>query len=94
MSAPICMSPVAIRSAPNQTAAALDRFTVSITVGNMNAISRPVRNAVSVELVVRGLEPVGLGRFSRTNARTTRMPVICSRRIWFTRSIRVCISVN
>ena len=31
---------------------------------------------------------------SRTNARTTRMPVICSRRIRFTSSIRFCICRN
>ena len=31
---------------------------------------------------------------SRTNARTTRMPVICSRSTRFTVSIRVCISRN
>ena len=48
MSAPTCISPEPIRLAPNQTAATLDRFTVSITVGNMNAMSRPVRSAVSV----------------------------------------------
>ena len=31
---------------------------------------------------------------SRTNARTTRMPVICSRRMRLTTSIRLCISRN
>ena len=31
---------------------------------------------------------------SRTNARTTRMPVICSRSTWLTRSMRSCMNSN
>ena len=42
------MSPVDNRLAPNHSTATLDTLTVTIAVGNMNAISRPARSAVSV----------------------------------------------
>ena len=55
------------------------------------AIHRPVRTATAVRSsLARANRCVSTG--SRTNARTTRMPVICSRRIRFTASMRVCIS--
>ena len=92
-SAPTCMSPASIRSAPIQTAATLEVLTTSITVGNMNAISRPVISDVSVRSSF-AMPKRAVSSGSRTNARTTRMPVICSRRISFMRSIRTCITWN
>ena len=64
-----------------------------MTVGNMNAMSRPVRNAVSVSSSF-AFSNRTRSSGSRTKARTTRIPAICSRRIWFTRSMRDCMSVN
>ncbi len=49
------------------------------------------------DLAVRWLrlgEARGLVRSSRTKARITRMPVICSRMIWLMVSIRTCMSRN
>ena len=57
----------------------------------MVAIHRPVRTATAVRSsLARPNRRVSTG--SRTNARTTRMPVTCSRRIRFTLSMRFCIS--
>ena len=93
MSAPICICPASIRCPPNQSTATLETFSTSRTVGNMNAISRPTRSAVSVRSALptpKRSRSAG----SRTNARTTRMPVICSRRMRLTTSIRVCMRRN
>ena len=66
---------------------------MNITIGKIVAINRPADVAVSVSsALARAKRAVSYG--SRTNARTTRMPVICSRRIRLTLSIRVCISRN
>ena len=48
-----------MRSPPIQIAATLDTFSMSITVGNMNAMSRPARSEVIGELVVRVREALG-----------------------------------
>ena len=64
-----------------------------MTIGNIEAISRPTEVAVAVNspLAVAN-RAVSYG--SRTKARTTRMPVICSRSTRLTVSIRVCINRN
>ncbi len=41
---PICISPAPMRFPPNQIAATLDTFSTSMTLGNMNAMSRPARS--------------------------------------------------
>ena len=66
-------------------------LTMNPTVGNVAAMSRPVRSAVSVSSsLATAKRACSCG--SRTKARTTRMPVICSRSTALTRSTRSCIS--
>ena len=90
---PICISPAPMRFPPNQIAATLDTFSTSMTLGNMNAMSRPARSdeLVSDWLATSKRAP---SSGSRTKARTTRMPVICSRMTWLTRSMRFCMCWN
>ena len=64
-----------------------------MTVGNMNAMSLPARSDVSVSSsLAPPKRPASSG--SLTKARTTRIPVICSRRTWLIRSIRSCMTWN
>ena len=56
-----------------------------MTVGNISAISRPTPSDDVGQLGVGGAEPLAARASSRTNARTTRMPVICSRSTRLTR---------
>lgn len=91
MSEPICISPDEMRLAPNQMAAMLDAFRMNMTEGNMNAMSWPARSEVAVRSSLPALNRA-FSWGSRTNARTTRRPVICSRRISLTRSMRTCIT--
>ncbi len=59
-------------------------------MGKIRIISRPTRSAVRVRSALAAPNrAVSCG--SRTNARTTRMPEICSRSTRFTMSMRVCI---
>ena len=68
----------------------LDMLTIRPTVGNIDAISRPARSEVSVSSALATAKRSDSSG-SRTNARTTRMPVICSRSTELTRSMRICI---
>ena len=87
------MDPSSIRNEPNQITATLEMFRTSMTVGNMSAMSRPARSATSVtSALARAKRAVSMS--SRTNARTTRMPVSCSRSTRFTVSILACILRN
>ncbi len=90
MSAPICISPAPMRCAPTHTAIAEETLRISITVGNMNACRRPVTRATEVRSSL-ALPKRLVSAGSRTKARTTRMPVICSRRTLLTTSMRSCI---
>ncbi len=66
-------------------------MATSITVGNIPACQRPARIATAVRSVLATLNrSVSCG--SRTNARTTRTPVICSRRSLLTSSMRTCMA--
>ncbi len=68
-----------------------EMFTMTVTVGNIAAWSRPRRSDVSVRSwLASAKRATSWG--SRTNARTTLMPVICSRRTRLTASIRSCIT--
>jgi hypothetical protein len=62
-----------------------------MTIGKIIASSRPTRvaTAVSSPFAVANL---AVSSGSRTKARTTRMPVICSRSTRLTSSSRVCIT--
>ncbi len=66
---------------------------MSITVGNITAISRPTAIEVSRTSSL-ACPKRSSSRASRTNARITRMPAICSRRVRFTASRRACICRN
>ena len=56
MSEPSWMSPAPIRSAPTQSTPMLETLMMNITVGNIDAIRRPVRSEVSVRSCVGRLE--------------------------------------
>lgn len=87
------MEPSSIRNDPNQITATLEMFMTSMTTGNMSAISRPARSATSVTSSF-ALPNRSDSMSSRTKARTTRIPVSCSRSTLFTASIRTCILRN
>lgn len=90
MSEPISIAPLSIRWAPNQTTASEDRFTTSITSGNISASSRPVPSETSVRSVLARPNR-SVSYRSRTKARMTRLPVICSRSTRLTVSSRFCM---
>ncbi|PFW99937.1 hypothetical protein CJ468_06305 [Nocardia farcinica] len=91
MSEPICSSPSSIRCPPNQITATVVTLLISMTTGNISAINLPTRSEASVRSVfARPNRQVSCR--SRTKARTTLMPVICSRSTRFTTSMRACIS--
>ncbi len=71
----------------------LEALNTSITVGNISVWSRPTRSAVSVSSRFETSKRRASAR-SRTNARTTRIPLICSRSTRLTVSIRGCIARN
>ncbi len=66
---------------------------MSSTTGNISANQRPARTAVSVTAAFASANRSVSCR-SRTNARTTRMPVSCSRSTRFTVSMRACMRRN
>ena len=87
---PICREPSCTRKLPNQITATLETFSTSITIGNISAKRRPAFSAVSVTSSLAAVKR-SVSTSSRTKARTTRMPVSCSRSTRLTRSIRTCI---
>ena len=71
----------------------LETLRINITTGKTRAINRPARTAVSVRFAFASPNRwVSCG--SRTNARTTRIPVICSRSTRLTPSMFTCIRRN
>ena len=82
-----------MRFAPNHSTHTLDALNTSITVGNITACSLPTRSAVEVSSPFAPSNRVASAG-SRTNARPTRMPVICSRSTRLTVSIFGCIERN
>ena len=87
------MLPLATRWPPNHSTAMLDRLRISITAGNMSAIRRPTPSETSKSPSFAAVNR-SRSRESRTNARITRTPVICSRSTRLMLSRRVCISRN
>ncbi len=87
------MVPLAMRWPPNQTTATLDKLVTSMTAGNMSAISRPAPSDTSNR---SSFATANLARSagSRTKARITRTPAICSRSTLLMASIRSCMSRN
>ena len=93
VSEPTCISPASTRCPPNQITATLETLRIRMTTGNIAAIQRPTNSAMPARSrLTRPNRAVSNG--SRTKARTTRMPMICSRMILFTASIRRCIALN
>lgn len=82
-----------MRCAPNHTTAIDDRFTTVMTIGNISASRLPVPSAKSVRSVL-AFRKRCCSYSSRTKARITRLPVICSRSTRFTVSSRSCIARN
>ena len=48
VSAPICMSPFSIRTAPNHRTATVEALKMTMTTGNASDMSRPTETAVPV----------------------------------------------
>ena len=65
---PICISPAPTRAPPNHTAATLDTFSTSITLGNMNAWRRPALQRGVGEVGVGHAEALSLLRFTHERA--------------------------
>ena len=84
------MSPASIWRPPNHSTAMLDAFMTSMTVGNMSAMSLPALSETSNRASF-ATSNRSASRRSRTNARITRMPVICSRSTALMPSIFFCI---
>ncbi len=82
-----------MRDAPIHSTATLATFTTRLTTGKVQAIRRLARNEVSVRSAL-ALANRARSCGSRTKARMTRMPVICSRRMRLMPSRRTCISRN
>ena len=78
------LSPIVLR-------ATLEPLMISMTIGNMKAMSRPARSEVAVSSVLEPSKRAVSSR-SRTKARTTRMPVICSRSTRLMPSMRSCMT--
>ena len=87
------MSPLSMRCAPNQSTATLDTLMTSMTSGNISAISLPTASETSVRSVLAPPKR-SCSCSSRTNARMTRMPVICSRITRLTSSMLSCMARN
>ena len=82
-----------MRSAPSHSTATLDTLISTLTVGNIIVIRRPPLSDVAVSSSLACLNRA-VSSGSRTNARTTRRPVICSRRIRLMASMQSCIFLN
>ena len=93
VSAPTCTSPASTRSPPNHRTAAVARWRIIVMTGPSSTNSRPIRTDVSVRAALASVNRRVSWR-SRTNARTTRMPWICSRSTPLTSSMLSCIRWN
>ncbi len=91
MSDPISMAPESTRMPPNQRTATLETLSTSINTGNIAAIHRPTMIETSVRSVL-ALSNRALSNGSRTKARSTRMPAVCSLSTRLTVSMRSCIT--
>ena len=90
-SVPTSIWPLLTKLAPSHSTATLDALMRKFTVGNIDDIRRPARSDTSVRSALAS-EKRRASCGSRTNARTTRIPVICSRSTRFTWSMRSCIN--
>jgi len=93
VSSPICIWPASTRWAPNHSTATVEELKTSITRGKARDMRRPTARAVPVYWVLASAKRAR-SCSSRTKARTTRIPVICSRSTRLTQSTDSCISLN
>ena len=84
------MWPFSTRWPPNHSTPTVATLATIMTVGNIAACQRPARIATAVSCALASPKR-SVSCSSRTNARTTRTPVICSRSSRLTSSIRSCI---
>ncbi len=90
VSSPICIWPLSTRWAPNHSTATVEALKMIMTIGKTSAMSLPTARAVPVYCVLASAKRARSWS-SRTKARTTRMPVICSRSTRFTQSTDSCM---
>ena len=90
---PTSVLPLSIWWAANQNTAIWDRFMMSMTSGNIAAMVRPTLTWMSRREELVASKRAASWR-SRAKARTTRMPVICSRTTRLRSSIRFCWRLN
>ena len=87
---PTCISPASTRWPPNQSTAAVEMCRIMPMAGNISTNKEPIFSETSVRsLLAAPKRSASWG--SRTKARTTRMPMICSRRTPLSRSIFSCM---
>ncbi len=79
-----------MRLAPNQMTPTLEVLMMNSSVGNISAISRPAISEVWVSASLTSPNR-STSSGSRTKARTTRTPVICSRSTPLASSMRPCM---
>ncbi|CAH0327368.1 hypothetical protein SRABI128_06034 [Microbacterium sp. Bi128] len=90
VSEPICISPASTRWPPNQSTAAVEMCRIMPMAGNISTNREPIFSETSVRSwLAAPKRSASWG--SRTKARTTRMPMICSRRTPLSRSIFSCM---
>ena len=90
---PTCTSSWSTRCPPNQRTAAVARCRIMVMIGPISTNSRPIRTEVSVRAALASVNRSASWR-SRTKARTTRMPMICSRITPLMASMLSCIRWN
>ena len=90
---PICILPLSIFFAPNQTIRTLTPFITSIIIGIINVITLFVNNCVPVRSLLAASNLFS-SSFSLPKALITNTPVNISLEIRFNLSIRDCIILN
>ena len=90
---PTSTSPASTRWPPNHSTAAVARCRIIVITGPSSTKSRPISTEVRASAPLASVNRSASWR-SRTNARTTRMPVTCSRITPLTASISSCMRRN
>jgi hypothetical protein len=91
VSEPTWICPAPTRWPPNHSTAAVARCRIMVMTGNISTNREPMRTDTSVSSRLAAAKR-RRSWSSRTKARTTRMPTICSRSTALIRSIRPCMS--
>jgi len=93
VSEPTSTCPASARCPPNHSTAASAACISTIRIGPMSTKMRPMRTATSVRASLAAANR-RVSCSSRTKARMTRRPMICSRSTALTSSVRSCMTVN